>query len=75
MTFESLAGLYIDGLIVDASINTDEAGQFFGGHTMKADTARNALGGFTKLFDDGSLHSAHVASQTSMAVVELMTCA
>ncbi|MCJ8146623.1 YfjI family protein [Acinetobacter sp. A3.8] len=54
VTFESLSALYIDGNIVNASISSDEAGQFFGGHTMKGDTARNALGGFTKLFDDGS---------------------
>lgn len=53
VTFESLAGLYIDGNIVNASISSDEAGQFFGGHTMRGDTARNALGGFTKLFDEG----------------------
>lgn len=37
----------------NASISSDEAGQFFGGHTMKADTRNQALGGYTKLFDDG----------------------
>ncbi|RKG40719.1 DUF3987 domain-containing protein [Acinetobacter sp. WCHAc060007] len=53
ITFESLAGLYIDGVVRDGSINTDEAAQFFGGHSMKGDTANSVLGGFTKLFDDG----------------------
>lgn len=53
ITFESLAGLYIDGVIRNGSINTDEAAQFFGGHSMKSDTANNILGGYTKLFDDG----------------------
>ncbi|RKG46441.1 DUF3987 domain-containing protein [Acinetobacter cumulans] len=53
ITFESLAGLYIDRVIRDGSINTDEAAQFFGGHSMKGDTANSVLGGFTKLFDDG----------------------
>lgn len=53
ITFESLAGLYIDGVIHNGSINTDEAAQFFGGHSMKSDTANSILGGFTKLFDDG----------------------
>ena len=53
ITFESLAGLYIDGVVRDGSINTDEAAQFFGGHSMKSDTANSVLGGFTKLFDDG----------------------
>lgn len=53
ITFESLAGLYIDGTVLNVSINTDEAAQFFGGHSMKSETANNVLGGFTKLFDDG----------------------
>ena len=35
------------------SIASDEAGQFFGGHTMKATTRDQALGAYTKLFDDG----------------------
>ena len=37
----------------NASIASDEAGQFFGGHSMKADTRNQALGGYAKLFDDG----------------------
>lgn len=53
ITFESLAGLYIDGTVSNVSINTDEAAQFFGGHSMKSETANSILGGFTKLFDDG----------------------
>ncbi|TCM62708.1 uncharacterized protein DUF3987 [Acinetobacter calcoaceticus] len=53
ITFESIAGLYIDGILNNASIASDEAGQFFGGHTMKADTRTQALGGYAKLFDDG----------------------
>ncbi|QOW47783.1 DUF3987 domain-containing protein [Acinetobacter piscicola] len=53
ITLESIAGLYIDGILSNASISSDEAGQFFGGHTMKADTRNQALGGYAKLFDDG----------------------
>lgn len=53
ITLESIAGLFIDGILKNASISSDEAGQFFGGHTMKADTRNQALGGYTKLFDDG----------------------
>ena len=53
ITLESIAGLYIDGIMHNASISSDEAGQFFGGHTMKADTRNQALGGYAKLFDDG----------------------
>lgn len=53
ITLESIAGLYIDGILNNASIASDEAGQFFGGHTMKGDTRNQALGGYAKLFDDG----------------------
>lgn len=53
ITLESIAGLYIDGVLSNASIASDEAGQFFGGHTMKGDTRNQALGGYAKLFDDG----------------------
>ena len=55
ITLEAIAGLYVDGVICDASISSDEAGQFFGGNTMKSDTRNHALGGYAKLFDDGSV--------------------
>lgn len=54
-TLEAVAGLFIDGALNNASISSDEAGQFFGGHTMKGDTRTQALGSYTKLFDDGSI--------------------
>ena len=53
ITLESIAGLYIDGILNNASIASDEAGQFFGGYTMKGDTRTQAIGGYAKLFDDG----------------------
>ena len=53
ITLESIAGLYIDGILNSASISSDEAGQFFGGYTMKGDTRTQAIGGYAKLFDDG----------------------
>lgn len=55
ITLESIAGLYVDGILNNASIASDEAGQFFGGYTMKGDTRNQALGGYAKLFDDGSV--------------------
>jgi len=55
ITLESIAGLYVDGILHNASIASDEAGQFFGGYTMKGDTRNQALGGYAKLFDDGSV--------------------
>lgn len=53
ITLESIAGLYVDGILNNASIASDEAGQFFGGYTMKGDTRTQAIGGYAKLFDDG----------------------
>jgi len=53
ITLESIAGLYVDGILNNASIASDEAGQFFGGYTMKGDTRIQAIGGYAKLFDDG----------------------
>lgn len=53
ITIETLTKFYIKGIVKNASLSSDEAGQFFDGHTMKGDTAKSALGAFTKLFDDG----------------------
>lgn len=53
ITLESISGLYIDGVINNASIATDEAGQFFGGYTMKGEMRTQAIAGYAKLFDDG----------------------
>ena len=53
ITIESLLGLYIDGFVTNVSISSDEAAQFFAGHTMKSETRNQALATFTKLFDDG----------------------
>lgn len=53
ITLESIAGLYVDDVLNNASIASDEAGQFFGGYTMKGDTRTQAIGGYAKLFDDG----------------------
>ncbi len=43
ITLESIAGLYVDGILNNASIASDEAGQFFGGYTMKGDTRNQAI--------------------------------
>lgn len=53
ITLESITGLYVDGVLNNTSIASDEAGQFFGGFTMKGDTRTQAIGGYAKLFDDG----------------------
>lgn len=52
-TIEPILDKFVDGQMNDASWSTDEAGQFFNGHTMKGDTAGNALGALTKLYSEG----------------------
>lgn len=54
-TIEPILDKFINDDICNASWTTDEAGQFFNGHTMKGDTAGSALGSFTQLHSDGSV--------------------
>ena len=69
-TIEPILDKFVDGEIRNASWSTDEAGQFFNGHTMKGDTAGNALGAITKLHSNGrasrqrSQKSAHATPRT-----------
>lgn len=51
-TIEPVISAFINGA-TDAMLSSDEAGQFFGGHTMKSDTARAAMGSLTKLWSSG----------------------
>lgn len=53
ITFESIASLYVDRILDNASIASDEAGQFFGGYTMQGKTRSQAISGYAKLFDNG----------------------
>lgn len=53
ITFESIASLYVDRVVGNASIASDEAGQFFGGYTMQGKTRSQAISGYAKLFDNG----------------------
>lgn len=54
-TIEPILDKFIDGSIGNASWTTDEAAQFFNGHTMKGDTAGNALSSLTTLYSDGEV--------------------
>lgn len=69
-TIEPILDKFVDGGISNASWSTDEAGQFFNGHTMKGDTAGSALGAITKLHSNGkasrqrSEKSAHATLRT-----------
>jgi len=76
-TIEPILDKFVDGEISNASWSTDEAGQFFNGHTMKGDTAGNALGAITKLHSSGrasrqrSQKSAHATPRTDAYDVRL----
>ena len=61
ITFERLAGDFIRGTRL-AAVDSDEGAQWLGGHSLKADTRRAALGGLTKLFDDGKVQRDRAAS-------------
>lgn len=52
-TLEPIVTRYIQESMTDAAWCSDEAGQIFGGHTLKGDTRDSALGGLTKLWDEG----------------------
>lgn len=52
-TIEPIVTRYINQQLKNASWSTDEAAQFFNGHSMKGDTSGSALGAFTRLFDNG----------------------
>lgn len=55
-TIEPILDKFINGEMDNASWSTDEAGQFFNGHTMKGDTAGNALSALTTLYSDGAVN-------------------
>lgn len=66
-TIEPILDKFIEGSISNASWTTDEAGQFFNGHTMKSDTAGNALSALTTLYSDGEV--SRLRSQKSARAV------
>ena len=52
-TIEPLIDRFVDGEMFNASLSTDEAAQFFEGHSMKGETAGNSLSALTKLYSNG----------------------
>lgn len=50
-TLEKIVRDFVQGSRPALSWSSDEAAQFFGGHTLKSDTRAGALGVLTKLFD------------------------
>ncbi|BBI66140.1 hypothetical protein PKHYL_03310 [Psychrobacter sp. KH172YL61] len=69
-TIEPILDRFVAGEMSNASLSTDEAGQYFNGHTMTGDTAGSALSAITKLYSDGevsrlrSQKSAYATPQT-----------
>ena len=55
-TIEPILDKFVNGEITDASWSTDDAAQFFNGHTMKGDTAGNALAAITDLYSGGEVN-------------------
>lgn len=55
-TTESIVDKFITGDTVNLAWATSEAGMFFGGYSLKSDTATNALGIYTTLWSDGEAH-------------------
>lgn len=53
ITIEAALDCFILDGMPNLSWTTDEAAQFFSGHSMKAETKGNALGSLTKLWSDG----------------------
>lgn len=54
-TIEPILDKFVGGDMHNASWTTDEAGQFFSGHTMKGDTAGSALSALTTIHSDGEI--------------------
>ena len=76
-TIEPILHRFVGGEMNNASWTTDEAGQFFNGHTMTGDTAGSALSALTKLWSDGevsrlrSQKSAYATPQTDAHSVRM----
>lgn len=52
-TTEIILDRFISGTVKNQSWATSEAGQFFGGYSLKADTVGNSLSSFTTLWSEG----------------------
>ncbi len=52
-TLEPIISAFIRGDVHDVAWVSDEAGQIFGGHTLKGDNRESALGALTNLWDKG----------------------
>lgn len=63
-TIEPIAGAFIAGDIKNGAWASDEAGQFFGGSTMKGDTAKSAIGALTRVFDSGTFERTRAKSNS-----------
>jgi len=63
-TIEPIAGAFISGDIHNGAWASDEAGQFFGGSTMKGDTAKSAIGALTRVFDSGTFERTRAKSNS-----------
>lgn len=63
-SIEKILDRFVKGDVHNQSWATDEAGQFFGGHSMKSDTNANALSSLTSLWSTGTANRQRVGSNT-----------
>ncbi|NWK77226.1 DUF3987 domain-containing protein [Aquitalea sp. LB_tupeE] len=63
-TLEKVVRDFVKGSRPALSWSSDEAGQFFGGHTMKSDTMMAALGTLTRLFDGKGVERDRVGAES-----------
>ncbi len=52
-TLEPIINTFIQGNVYNVAWTSDEAGQIFGGHTLKGDNRESAIGALTTLWDIG----------------------
>ncbi len=67
-TLEKIVRDFVQGSRPALSWSSDEAAQFFGGHTMKSDTRAGALGVLTKLFDGRGVERDRIGPESGSGV-------
>ncbi len=65
-TLEPVISAFINGA-PHAMLSSDEAGQFFAGHSLKSETAKSAIGCLTKLWSSGVAERTRSASNPAIS--------
>lgn len=62
-TTESILDRFVKGDVFNQAWITDEAGAFFGGYSLKADTKANALTSYTDLWSNGTVNRLRMSNK------------